>query len=184
MLRKIKSLSLAFAALLFVAALPAQAITIGFDPSDQIVGVGDQVSVDVVLSGAAPTDVLNAYNFDITFDDALLAINTVAFHVLGIDTGGGLIAPGTLNVGFSGLFAPANINLLTLTFDTLSAGISPLDINFDDPFSNILIVNFQLADPTIQKGSVTAVPEPAAMLLLSIGLLGAMTSRRKMATQV
>lgn len=53
-----------------VHSIQAQAAIIGFNPSSQTVELGDNVSVDLTISGLG-ADVLTGFDLDVSFDDSV-----------------------------------------------------------------------------------------------------------------
>jgi hypothetical protein len=180
---------------LFVAT-NAQAITLSFDPLSQDVNLGEQVFVDLVISGLGDQmpDSLGMFDLDIAFDPSILAFNNAVYGdpVLGdqLDLWGlGSLTITTPGVGSVNLFElsfdfPSDLDtfqagsftLATLSFDTLSLGTSSLDITINslsDAWGYSLIA-------TTQSGSVNVIPEPGTLLLMSGGLLGVGYLRRKL----
>ena len=49
----------------------ALAITMSFNPSDSIIGVGDSIGIDIVISGME-SNILAAFDFNINYDDTIL----------------------------------------------------------------------------------------------------------------
>ena len=165
---------------------------VGFDPTSQTVTLGNQVSVDIVISdlgdGVAPS--LAQWDFDVTYDDTILDFVSVAFG-----TELSLNSPSTTTtldgVQFVGLTemsndsaatliadqAPAFV-MATLTFDTIGTGTTLLGIDLfalKDTNDDALIRTF---GPT-GSAKVTVTPEPGALLLVALGIGGAVAWRRR-----
>jgi PEP-CTERM motif len=185
------------AAALLLAATPSQAITIGFQPTAQVVTAGSSVGVAVVISdlgsGAAPS--LSAFDLDVTFDETILSFVSAAFGdpMQGnqLDLGGfGTVSGVTPGVGAVGLFelsldTPADLEVLqagsfilaTLTFNATSGGVNPLGIlitDLGDAFGDALTADVLTGSITVTG---TAVPEPGSLLLLMIGAAGFAAAR-------
>jgi hypothetical protein len=71
---------------LLATALPAAAITIGFNPPVQSVNIGDIVNVDIVVSGLG-SEIVSAFDLDVLYDPAILEVAGVTF---GNGHGGGM----------------------------------------------------------------------------------------------
>jgi hypothetical protein len=166
--------ALAGGAVLSTAAVPDPALP------------GGSVSVAVSVSDIVD---LYAYQFSLLFDPALLQATGVSSGSFLADGGPTFFIPGTIDngtgrIGFivdtlqgatpgvsgSGLLA-------SISFDVVAAGTSALN------FENVLFLDSMLGDiqMTVQAGSVTAVPEPASMLLMGLGIAALLALRRRQA---
>jgi len=200
-MKKLMVLLVAFLMLVFCNATVSQAqgITLGFDPGFQGVLVGDQANVDLVISGLGDYshDSLSTFDLDISYDSTILSFTD---YVLGtylgdisfgeaVDWSLGEIFPGLANIcEVSFLFdweldtlQPSSFTLATLTFDTLALGTSPLNI------SSVWALGDANGVPltySLESGSISAVPEPATLLLLGSGLAGLGYLRKRKTNQV
>jgi len=183
-------------------SISALAITIGFEPVSQEVGVGDPASVNLVISGLGDGTYPSLGGFDlfIEYDPTILALSDVSF---GDPTLGDQLAIGwgatylssTYSSSIEELFglsfgppwdlinfqAPSFV-LATLTFDTLSVGTSPLEIVDPNPPLVISRLSDGLGNALgfeRESGSVSPVPEPATFILIGFGLGGIGILRRK-----
>ncbi len=171
----------------------ASAITIGFSPASQAVGLGDPVLVDVVVSDLAG-EIVSAYDLDVTYDSSVLSATDVTFgSFLGdefffeVFNDFDLSTPGVVDFAQLSLLAdfelallqPDSFTLATLELDAVGLGISSLDFvaPLDIKGSGASIID---VDPG--SGSVQVIPEPHSALVFAVGALivGAAAVRRKM----
>ena len=199
------------AALIFVAAglliasmgVARANLILSFDPVKHHADIGDQVDVDVRISGlgnnAAPS--LGAFDLDVTFNDSGLDFASLTFcdPVLGnqLDLFGFGFNPSGFAenpdpaVGLADFFeisldAPSDLDtfqadsfiLATLSFDVEALGASLLS------FSSVLLSDsLGNALTATTSSAIIAVPEPATLTLFAVGLvaMGFLTRRRKVA---
>lgn len=185
-------------ALTLCTALRATAITIEFIPPSQSVSVGSTTTVDLVISGlvdnAAPS--LGGFDLDVGFDSSILYFSGATFGDqldflrLGIfqDV---FPSSGTVNLYEVSVETEADLNdlqagsflLASLSFDVLASGSSALSLSINalgDSLGEPLAA--EIVGGTIR--SVGAVPEPASLPLIGIGMLSmiALVMRRRMKT--
>jgi len=179
----------------------AAAIEISLSPSTQNVTLGDTVNVDVDITGlgdGAPLS-LSIFDLDVTFDSSILDFNSVVFGdpVLGDQLDlfglGGFtdVLPGA---GFVNLFELSfdfasdldtlqfgDFTLATLTFDSLAAGTSALDIfvnDLGDADGLPLTATTTGASVEVIKDT-TSTPEPSTIILLGLGMTALIFGRRR-----
>lgn len=181
------------AALVVGMAQPANAITLGFNPTSQSVTVGDATSVELIISGlgtgSAPS--LGAFDLDVGFNPAGLSFTGAIFGNQLDLFGLGDVQVATPGLGTVNLFElsfdlPVELDALqldsfvlaTLTFDVLNVGNSQLSLSVNalsDADGNTLQAD------EIGQGSITGtagvgvVPEPGILSLMGIGMLGLIT---------
>ena len=199
-MKKLIILLVTFLMLVFCNTTASQAVTLSFDPYFQVVSLGNQVDVDVVISGlgdgVAPS--LGAFNIDIGYNPTILHFTNYALDTyLGdsslfweaLDLSGGETILGLVNIAeYSYLLAteldilqPSSFTLATLTFATQSLDTSSLNI------SSSYVLGDASGDPLtadLQSGSINVVPEPATLFLLGTGLAGIGFLRKKRMNRV
>ena len=173
------------AAVLLLAGTAAHAISLGFSPTDQAVGVGSSVDVDLVISGLGDfmPDSLGVFDLDVLYDSTILSLTNVAFGDPGLGdqldlfgfgsfTGVGAVAGGTnlFEISFDSpldldTLQPGSFTLARLTFDVLAQGKSPLDL------ANVLLgdAGGNPLSATVTPGSIAGIPEPGTITLFLMG---------------
>ncbi len=189
-----------FTALLLVTSPFVNAALLEFTPINQTVDQGDSVEVELTVSGLGEftADSLGAFDIEVLFDNSILEFSSVTYgdpvfgDQLDLFGLGSMIettpGAGEVNLVEISLDLPFELDdlqlgsftLATLSFDTLLAGTSSLDIG-DHILSDASGVGLN-ADITQASVTVNAVsvPEPSILVLMGAGLLGlSFTSRRK-----
>lgn len=174
-----------FAASLLLSSQVFAIPMLNFTPASQTVNLGDQATVNVGLSGLS-NEYVGAFDFNVSWDSSLLSLDSSSFDIF-LDGPGDSISgvdsstAGTVNMFEVSLGALINqdgssdINLFSLTFNTLGLGTSALSFSAGiDPFFDFLGDDLGFALPTdISGGSIEIVdaPEPGVIWLLSAGLI-------------
>jgi hypothetical protein len=181
-------------ALCLLAKVASAGIMISVDPLFQTVTLGDQVFVDIGISGlgdeTAPSlDALNPLR--ISYDTSILTATDVTFSTYfdrwtflppaltpSVDIeAASLDPPGDLE------FQPDSFVMLTITFDSIASGTSDIEIAADsrlrintDPGSDTIF-------PEIANGSVavtSVIPEPTSLAIFGgLGVIGMVGRARR-----
>lgn len=155
-------------------------IIVGLDPSDSVIpNVGGTAAVDIVAD-IPETEPVLGWGLDLAADDPSIADWTL------ISIGPLWDAVATPDGdGLGGLAFPdsvwgSNVLLATVEFTGFALGMTPL--NLSDNYPDDLTEGFALdptgfAQVTYLPGTITVVPEPAALSLLALGGLLALRRR-------
>lgn len=164
-LRKIISVSF-LAGILLCGSVSAWGLGLEIAPASQTVAVGQQATMDVMLTGLEAGTTIGAYDVTVTFDPSVFSFTSLLIGSgLGDLTGDsivlGILNPGSIEVlETSVLDATAlaalqsdPLTLFSLTFLATAEGTSVFE------FSNVLLVNGDVNgnpfDPTLGRGSAT-----------------------------
>lgn len=171
------------------AILPANAaLILSVSPTAQTVSLGDQVSIDVLISGLEDglDEIVSGYDLSLSFDASILAYSSGTYFDL-IDippvpdfSVSGVISWTSTSFALDSVLQAQqgnSVTLGTLVFDTLSRGTSPLTFTYDD----LTGLNSDPLNYSVSNGSAT-VAAPQTALLLGLGALGMLTARRRRAT--
>ena len=196
-MRKVLLIPALLSLCLAMAPQKADAIMIDVDPAAQQADLGNQVSVDLVISdlGLFSAPSVGVFDIDVDFDSSILSFVSATFGTELDLFGFGSIqdvndfGTGTVNLFELSFDFPDDLDTLqadsfvlaSLTFDTLAAGTSPVALTLND-------LGDSLGDPLsagLVNGAVEVVrqdvqvPLPPSLPLMLIGLLGLGVAVRK-----
>ncbi len=175
-------LSLIAMILIFLGIGSAKAAILDIVPNNQSILLGDTVNIDLNISGLGDlsADSLGAFDLNINFDSSILSFNNAVYgnqlDLFGFGTvNGSTPGMGSVNLFELSFDSISDLNtlqvdsftLVTLAFDTLTTGTSPLEI------ANVILSDASgSALPfVVNNGTASVVPVPAALFLFSTGFL-------------
>jgi|GEM_PF-2348839 len=187
--------------LLASSALAANASTITFQPTSQIINLGASTSVDVSIGGLSAREALGAFDLFVTNNSSIITPTSVLFYNnLGdasLQLTDSLLSGGLANAAETSFESTATLlalqssqpfALFRLTYMGVGVGTSALTLGdgsiLADGNGTIL------SDPTVTPGSITVVedggmspvPEPSTLVLLSSGVSVLMASVKRRRT--
>lgn len=194
--------SAALAAAILCASSPAAAVpTLSFTPASSHINIGDQVVVDVSISGLG-TDILASVDINFFFTGA--AAQNIAGNFLSLVTalgpGGtgffdpltatevGVKAHSVLDDGALAAVQPDSFSLGTFTFRGNSDGVTTIALGADPLLERHFVgrrglpLNVDIGSACIAVGTgacVDTVPEPASFGLAGVALLAAGLAARR-----
>jgi PEP-CTERM motif len=178
------------AGLMLAGAQPAQAISVEVQGTPAAVMAGDDFSVDIVITGIVD-EIITAWDIDVAFDRTLLS-NTLAILFNGSLGGMDTIAGGSID-NLAGLYmvsllSDAEIRALQCPGDVCAPTLTLASVEFTalaDGVPVISLVNWGLANDVKCADNLQCypalIPEPRALALLGLGLIGLALVRRRVA---
>ena len=166
-------------ALMMLAAVPASAdIMVYMEPADAIVNVGETTTIDIKANFS---DSITGWGLDLAISEPVYTswIDTI----LGASwdaPGGSLDGDWLVGLRFPSGLSGDGIVLATLTFEGLAEGVTSLTLSSGPEEDEGFGLEFGGFDTnvTFTPATLTVVPEPAALVLLTLGAVTVIRRRR------
>ena len=183
MKRMMCTVLLIMASMLFLGRT-AMAVSVSLTPNPLTVTMGDSVDVDFTVADLGG-QIVSAYDLDLLFDPTVLGVSNVTFNSVlgnpGVDTvnGWSVLSGNILDIFEVSLLSDTDLAALQngssvtpvkISFQAVADGTTELSLRWD-AFNDIKGRDNQVIYPA-------SVPEPASLLLFSVGLIGFGASRR------
>jgi hypothetical protein len=166
-----------------LAAGRAEAVSISLVTATPEIGLGQNVYVDVILSGLEEGEALRAFDLDIAFDDLRLGYEALVFDVFLGDPGGdatvagGLPEAGLVDLAENSFLSGAALQGLQSSEFRLARialyGLAPGSANL--AFAQVELIGLAAAPLPVTEAtglSILVVPEPVAVAYLLLGIAG------------
>ena len=177
------------AGLLLAGAQPAQAIGVTVQGAPATITAGDNFLVDIVVTGIVD-EIITAWDIDVAFDGGLLTNDFVTFNDFpfgGVDSiFEAFTDPGLTDAFMVSLLADADVRALQCPGDVCGPTLLLAQLAFTataDGVPEIGLVNWGLANDVKCADNLQCypalIPEPQALALLGLGLVGLALLRRR-----
>jgi hypothetical protein len=170
-------------AAVFFSGQTSSAATLSFLPSGSVIGIGETVGLNIVVSDVGVENDLGGFDFNVSYDADVLSFSD---YVLGTDLGnsrdtglgdnGGTINLAAYSLEWDLSSQPDTFTLATLSFSGNSVG------NSSFLFSQVTLGDFS-GDPlsaNLETGNVNVIPIPGAVWLFASGLAGLVGIRKRL----
>jgi len=167
-----------------------------FVPLSQSVTVGGSVAVDAVLSGlglSPGNQIVSAFDISVDFNSSIvgfssgtLGTNFGALASFANPTASGSsiswnLTSAELDSALQGMQGNS-VTLGTLNFHALALGSSSLSYSYSDVTglnSTALVPDLLTGNITVTDTGTVPVPEPSSLMLMSLGVLGMLSAKRR-----
>lgn len=188
-MKRIQSLAKKTAGVLLAAALlavPCNAATIDIVPSETMVGIGENISLNIMISGLATED-LGVFDINLAYDPTIFEFSSINFgDRLGLpgtdalDLSLGANSYGNVNFSETSILydlgeQPDAFSLGSVIFKGIASGTSMFSISSSSIFGDAA------GDPLAftSHPATSSVPEPQSFLMVAFGLVGLLVFQKR-----